>query len=62
MVELGRVSGSSFYRFDPERKTGTDRDMELRDAIQRIVVGVAVLWTAARHPRVTPPYVHIANL
>jgi hypothetical protein len=38
MVGLGRVSRSSFYRFDPERKTGTDRDMELRDAIQRIAL------------------------
>jgi putative transposase len=49
MVELGRVSRSSFYRFDPERKTGTDRDMELRDAIQRI----ALEWPCYGRPRVT---------
>jgi putative transposase len=49
MVELGRVSRSNFYRFDPERKTGTDRDMELRDAIQRI----ALEWPCYGRPRVT---------
>ena len=49
MVELGRVSRSSFYRFDPERKKGTDRDMELRDAIQRI----ALEWPCYGRPRVT---------
>jgi len=49
MVELGRVSRSSFYRFDPQRKTGTDRDMELRDAIQRI----ALEWPCYGRPRVT---------
>jgi putative transposase len=49
MVELGRVSRSSFYRFDPERKTDTDRDMELRDAIQRI----ALEWPCYGRPRVT---------
>jgi putative transposase len=49
MVELGRVSRSSFYRFDPERKRGTDRDMELRDAIQRI----ALEWPCYGRPRVT---------
>jgi hypothetical protein len=35
MLELGRVSRSSFYRFDPEGQPGMDRDMELRDAVQR---------------------------
>ena len=49
MVELGRVSRSSFYRFDPERKTDTDRDMELRDAIQRN----ALEWPCYGRPRVT---------
>jgi transposase InsO family protein len=34
MVELGRVSRSGFYRFDEGAKP--DRDMDLRDAIQRI--------------------------
>ena len=33
MLELGRVSRSSFYRFSPEREPAADRDMELRDAI-----------------------------
>jgi putative transposase len=49
MVELGRVSRSSFYRFGPERKTGADREMELRDAIQRI----ALEWPCYGRPRVT---------
>ncbi len=49
MVELGRVSRSSFYRFDPQRKAGADRDMELRDAIQRI----ALEWPCYGRPRIT---------
>ena len=36
-LELGRGSRPSFYRFDPARKAG-DRDLELRDAIQRIAL------------------------
>jgi putative transposase len=38
MLELGRVSRSSFYRFDPEGQPDTDREMELRDAIPRIAL------------------------
>jgi len=34
MVELGRVFRSGFYRFDGA-ESGPDRDMKLRDAIQR---------------------------
>jgi putative transposase len=49
MLELGRVSRSSFYRFDPERKLGRDRDMALRDAIQRI----ALEWPCYGRPRIT---------
>jgi transposase InsO family protein len=49
MLELGRVSRSSFYRFDPERKPRADRDMELRDAIQRI----ALEWPCYGRPRIT---------
>jgi transposase InsO family protein len=49
MVELGRVSRSSFYRFDPEAKPAADRDMELRDAIQRI----ALEWPCYGRPRIT---------
>jgi transposase InsO family protein len=36
MVELGRISRSGFYRFDEGAKP--DRDMDLRDAIQRIAL------------------------
>jgi transposase InsO family protein len=49
MLELGRVSRSSFYRYDPNRKPGADRDMELRDAIQRI----ALEWPCYGRPRIT---------
>jgi len=49
MLELGRVSRPSFYRFDPERKPGADRDMQLRDAIQRI----ALDWPCYGRPRIT---------
>ena len=48
-LELGRVSRSSFYRFDPEGKSGADRDMELRDAIQHI----ALEWPCYGRPRIT---------
>jgi len=49
MLELGRVSRSSFYRYDPEGKPTPDRDMELRDAIQRI----ALKWPCYGRPRIT---------
>ena len=48
MVELGRVSRSGFYRFE-EGDPGPDRDMELRDAIQKI----AVEWPSYGRPRIT---------
>jgi putative transposase len=38
MMKLGRVSRSSFYRFNAQATPGTDRDMDLRDAIQRIAL------------------------
>ena len=50
MVELGGVSRASFYRFEA---TGSDkpidRDMDLRDAIQRI----ALKWPSYGRPRIT---------
>ena len=49
MVELGRVSRASFYRFDEAARPGPDPDMELRDAIQRI----ALAWPAYGRPRLT---------
>jgi transposase InsO family protein len=49
MLELGRISRSSFYRFDPEPQPSTDRDMELRDAMQRI----ALEWPCYGRPRIT---------
>ncbi len=49
MLELGRVSRSSFYRYDPEHKLDADRDMELRDTIQRI----ALEWPCYGRPRIT---------
>jgi transposase InsO family protein len=49
MVELGGVSRASFYRFDSGRQPRSDRDMDLRDAIQRI----ALEWPAYGRPRIT---------
>jgi putative transposase len=48
MVELGRVSRSGFYRFQ-EAAPRPNRDMELRDAIQKI----AVEWPSYGRPRFT---------
>jgi transposase InsO family protein len=49
MVKLGRVSRSGFYRFDQDADAGPDRDMDLRDAIQKI----AVEWPSYGRPRIT---------
>jgi putative transposase len=49
MVELGRVSRRSFYRFDPAPQEDAERDMELRDAIQRI----ALEMPSYGRPRIT---------
>jgi putative transposase len=48
MVKLAGMSRASFYRFDEEGSTGVDRDMELRDAIQRI----ALKWPSYGRPRI----------
>jgi len=48
MVELGGVSRPSFYRSD-EDSPKVDRDMDLRDAIQRI----ALKWPSYGRPRIT---------
>jgi transposase InsO family protein len=49
MVELGSVSRAGFYRFDEDRLARPDRDMDLRDAIQRI----ALEWPSYGRPRIT---------
>jgi putative transposase len=49
MLELGRVSRSSFYRFEAEGQRGNSGDMELRDALQR----VALEWPCYGRPRIT---------
>jgi putative transposase len=48
MVKLGRVSRSGFYRFE-DTEPDPDRDMDLRDVIQK----VAVEWPAYGRPRMT---------
>ena len=48
MVKLGQVSRSGFYRFQ-DGGPKLDRDMDLRDAIQRI----AVEWPSYGRPRIT---------
>jgi putative transposase len=47
MVDLAGVSRASFYRFSEEARP--DRDMDLRDAIQRI----ALEWPSYGRPRIT---------
>jgi putative transposase len=47
MVELARVSRASFYRFNGDARP--DKDMDLRDAIQRI----ALEWPSYGRPRIT---------
>jgi len=49
MVELGGVSRASFYRYDEDVCVRPDRDMDLRDAIQRI----ALEWPSYGRPRIT---------
>ena len=49
MVELGGVSRASFYRYEEDGTPGPDRDMDLRDAIQRI----ALKWPSYGRPRIT---------
>jgi len=48
MVELGRVSRSGFYRFQ-RAEPRSNRDMELRDAMQKI----ALEWPSYGRPRMT---------
>lgn len=49
MAELGGVSRRGFYRFNAAAETAADRDMDLRDAIQRI----ALAWPSYGRPRIT---------
>ena len=49
MVELGGVSRASFYSYDEDAAERSDRDMDLRDAIQRI----ALEWPSYGRPRIT---------
>ena len=49
MMELGGVSRASFYRYDGDGAAKPDRDMDLRDAIQRI----ALEWSSYGRPRIT---------
>jgi putative transposase len=49
MVELGRVSRSSFYRFDGEAGAVRNQAMDLRDALQRI----ALEMPSYGRPRIT---------
>jgi putative transposase len=49
MVELGGVSRASFYRYDEDGTPRPDRDMDLRDAIQRI----GLKWPSYGRPRIT---------
>jgi putative transposase len=48
MCRLAGVSRRGFYRFDPDAQPG-ERDMDLRDAIQRI----AIEMPSYGRPRIT---------
>jgi transposase InsO family protein len=49
MTELARVSRAGFYRFEEDTGSGSDADMDLRDAIQRI----ALEWPSYGRRRIT---------
>jgi putative transposase len=49
MVKLAGVSRASYYRFGNQAEVGSDPDMDLRDAIQRI----ALEWPSYGRRRVT---------
>jgi putative transposase len=49
MIQLGRVSRASYYRFNENGQPSHDADMDLRDAIQRI----ALQWPSYGRPRIT---------
>jgi putative transposase len=49
MTELARISRASVYRFEEDTGSGSDADMDLRDAIQRI----ALEWPSYGRRRVT---------
>jgi transposase InsO family protein len=49
MVKLAQVSRASYYRFEESGKSGSDSDMELRDAIQQ----VALEWPSYGRRRLT---------
>jgi putative transposase len=49
MVKLVRLTRASYYRFDENGKPGSDSDMDLRDAIQR----VALEWPSYGRRRIT---------
>jgi len=49
MVELGGASRSGFYRQQARPEPGSDADMDLRDALQRI----ALEWPSYGRPRIT---------
>jgi len=49
MCELGQISRAGFYQFEPDRES-LDRDLDLRDEIQRI----ALEFPFYGRPRITP--------
>ena len=49
MVELAQLNRGGFYRFRHRPETSDDKDMHLRDAIQRI----ALEWPSYGRPRIT---------
>jgi transposase InsO family protein len=54
MVDLAELSRAGFYRFLKPPATAPDKDMDLRDAIQRI----ALEWPSYGRPRITAELRH----
>ena len=50
MVELAQLSRAGFYRFQRPSETTRDKNMNLRDAIQRIALGGRVMGVRASRP------------
>ena len=53
MVELAELSRAGFYRFQKPSKTAPDKDMDLRDVIQRI----ALEWPSYGRPPMAPVFI-----
>jgi hypothetical protein len=56
MVKLAGVSRAGFYRFDEHAEPVPERNVDLRDAIQRIALEWPKLWAAPHYRRIAPSW------